>query len=157
MWSLSLSLSLSHTHTHTHTHAGVYTEWMAGQEGRAGSYKGQVQKTMCVCVQILLSIIQRWKKRWCILSNHLLRYYKSDTVCVCVCVCAHVCERERERVPTRLVVSGCYQFSLQHQVFFKSNCVCVLQDSNPAGTIFAEDIVDVVPDHDESKKDSKVA
>ena len=31
-----------------------------------------------------------------------------------------------------------------------------LQDSNPAGTIFAEDIVDVAPDHEESKKDSKV-
>ena len=31
-----------------------------------------------------------------------------------------------------------------------------LQDSSPAGTIFAEDIVDVAADHEESKKDSKV-
>jgi hypothetical protein len=54
-----------------------------------------------------LEATKRWKKRWCILSNHLLRYYKSDT------------------------------------------------DSNPAGTIFAEDIVDVAPDEYESKKDSK--
>ena len=30
------------------------------------------------------------------------------------------------------------------------------QDSNPAGTIFAEDIADVAPDEYESKKDSKV-
>ena len=28
----------------------------------------------------------------------------------------------------------------------------ILQDSNPAGTIFAEDIVDVTPDYEESKK-----
>jgi hypothetical protein len=56
-----------------------------------------------------LEATKRWKKRWCILSNHLLRYYKSDT------------------------------------------------DSNPAGTIFAEDIVDVAPDEYESKKDSKVS
>ena len=32
----------------------------------------------------------------------------------------------------------------------------ILQDSSPAGTIFAEDIVDVAADHEESKKDSKV-
>ena len=32
----------------------------------------------------------------------------------------------------------------------------ILQDSNPAGTIFAEDIVDVTPDYEESKKDAKV-
>ena len=34
---------------------------------------------------------------------------------------------------------------------------CLSQDSNPAGTIFAEDIVDVAADDDESKKDSKVS
>lgn len=38
-----------------------------------------------------------------------------------------------------------------------SLCVCVCaKDGNPAGTIFAEDIVDVTADYEESKKDSKV-
>lgn len=56
-----------------------------------------------------LEATKKWKRRWCILSNHQLRYYKSDS------------------------------------------------DSNPAGTIFAEDIVDVTPDDLESKKDAKHA
>lgn len=72
---------------------------------------------------------QRWKRRWCILSNHVLRYYKSDAVSGFVCHC---------------------------QQSHAGVCVCVLQDSSPAGTIFAEDIVDVTPDYEESKKDSKV-
>ena len=33
----------------------------------------------------------------------------------------------------------------------------ILQDSTPAGTIFAEDIVDVAADYEESKRDSKVS
>ena len=33
----------------------------------------------------------------------------------------------------------------------------VVQDSSPAGTIFAEDIVDVTHDHEESRRDAKVS
>jgi hypothetical protein len=63
-------------------------------------------------------------------------------------------------MPTHPIVASC------EPVYIGTQCVtCRLadsvfispQDSNPAGTIFAEDIVDVAPDEYESKKDSKVS